>query len=192
MLKPEHIMHLKIDVTALLAQQRKADNVEVRPLDYQFAAIGDAVLSKLLNVDPVVFAMQLDAAKQFGVSYLLEDEDRRTIGISTATSLIKDDNIIGKNLIVPRSRVRKCPELYKHYIVSLFLRGQVKDSCLVDIAGVHVAGWIDTYKLYKDGKSNDQLSSRFASKIPVVALPCSELKPINTLLERLTAQSACV
>lgn len=192
MLKLEHIMHLKINVGELLEQQRKGQVQAVTPLDYQFAAIGDAVLGKLLNVDPVLFSMQLDAARQFGTSYLMEDEARRTIGISTAISLIKDDNIIGKNLIVPRNRIRKCPQLHRHYIVSLFLKGQIKDKALVNIDGVHVAGWIDTYKLYKDGKGNEQLPWKFASKIPVVSLPCSELKPISTLIEKIAAQSACV
>lgn len=191
MLKLEHITHLKININELLEQQHKQD-LAAKPLDYQFSAIGDAVLGKLLNVDPVIFAMQLDAARQFGTSYLIEDDARRTIGVSTAVSLIKDDNILGKNLIVPKSRVRKCPQLYRHYIIGLFLKGEVRDNCLVNIDGVHVAGWVDTYKLYKDGKSNSQLPWKFASKIPVVSLPCSELKPISVLLDKLTTQAVCI
>ena len=193
MLKPEHILNFKIDKDRLLAhQQMPPPGYAIKPMDIQFAAIGDAVIGKLMGVDPVVFGMQLEAARQHGTSYLMEDDRHRTIGVSAATSLIKDDDIMGKNLIVPRRWVRRDPALWKHLIIAVFLKGQVENGQLTDVETVNIAGWTDTYKLYREGRNNEQLPFAFHSKLSVVALPCAELNPINMLMDKISAQASCV
>ena len=133
----------------------------MKPLDIQYAAIGDTVIGKLMGVDPVEYNMQLEAARQHGTSYMMEDVRHRNIGISAATSLIKDDDILGKNLIVPRRWIRKDPALWRHFIIALFLKGKTENGQLVDVDSVKIAGWTDTYTLYKEGKNNEQLPSGF-------------------------------
>jgi hypothetical protein len=183
MIKPEHILHFKIDRDRLLAhQQLMPPGYATKPLDVQFSAIGDTVIGKLMDVDPVMFGVQLEAARQHGVSYMMEDERRRIIGISAATSLIKDDDIVNKNLIVPRRWLHKDSALWKHLIVAVF----------TNIDAVNVAGWTDTYMLYKAGRNNEQMPYTFHSKLSVVTLPCGELTPMSVLMDRISAQSVCV
>jgi len=180
MIRLEHIMHLKLDRERLLAHRKMPPpSYSTKELTHQITAIGDAIIGNLLNVTPEVFQMQLEAARQFKVSYLVEDSNRNMLGISTALSVIKTGDILSKNLIMPRDVLWKDARLKNHYIIGAFIRCSVVDGVLPDISEVEVAGWTDTHDLRKFKR--EDLPPTFKSKLPVVMIPCSILHPISTL-----------
>ena len=190
MLEPRHIMRLKLASDQLLAYRSMPPPEHAsKELTSQMIAIGNATISNLLNLDPQLFEMQLDAARDFGASYLTEDYCRNIIGVSAATSLIKDDNVLAKNMILPREFVRRDPRLHAHYIVSVFLRGVIANGVVQDVSEVEVAGWTDTKGAMRNGRHPP---AKFTSKIPVIAVPCTALNPINQLVKRLTEHKLCV
>jgi len=191
MLRAEHIVRLKLDRDRLLAhRQMPPPHYSTKELTSQIAAIGEAVIGRLLNVEPDVFQLQLEAARQFGVSLLTEDQQRNTLGVSAATSLIKSGDVIFKNMILPRDLMWKNPQLKAHYIIGVFLRGEVVNGVIPNVDEVEVAGWTDTYGIQKAKKTIPPPS--FKSKLPVVMVPCNQLNPMEPLIRRLTANDACV
>ena len=195
MLRAEHIMRLKLDRDRLLAhRQMPPPKYSTKELTNQITAIGDAVIAELLDVPASTFAMQLEAARSFGTSYLMEDQERRIVGISAATSLIKSGDIIRKNVIMPRNYAWKNDNLSKHYIIGVFVRGRLEDGVIPDIAEVEVAGWTDTGHLraVTRGQQDKVLPKTFQSKLPVAILPCTDLRPIDTLVNWLNANDVCV
>lgn len=180
MIRAEHIMHLKLDRERLLAHKRMPPpSYSTKELTHQITAIGDAIISNLLGVSPEVFQMQLDAARQFKVSYLLEDSNQNMMGVSTALSVIKSGEILQKNMILPRDVMWKDARLKNHYIIGAFIRGSVVDGVLPEVSEVDVAGWTDIHDIKKFRL--EDLPPTFKSKLPVVMVPCSVLHPISTL-----------
>jgi len=164
-----------------------------KALTTQIAAIGDAVLSRLLQVDPDIFQMQLDAARDFGASYLIEDHNRNLVGLSAATSVIGDGDIMKKNLILPREFAGPNPNLAKHYVVGVFLRSPVINQAIAiedAAANVEVAGWVDTKDISRIKSARTPPS--FKSKLPIVMVPCNKLEPIGVLEQRLVGYDASV
>jgi hypothetical protein len=188
MISLEHIMHLKLDRDKLArCEQMPPPSHSIKALTNQFAAIGNATICSLLDVETDVFEMQLDAARHFGATYLFENRQRQIIGVSAATSLIKDDQITKKNLILPRDLTWKRPELSEHYILSVFVRGETVDGRIPEIADIAVAGWLPCSAI---GRVKVQrMPPHFKSKLPVVMVPCKKLNPIGELLPKLTAQA---
>jgi len=188
------IKQLKIDRERLAAHYAMpAPRFSKKQLTSQIAAIGDAVLSRLLEVDPDIFQMQLDAARDYGASYLIEDQNRKFVGLSAATSVIGDGDIMKKNLILPRELAARNPNLAKHYVVGVFLRSSVvNDAITIDAAldNVEVAGWIDTKDISKIKSARTPPS--FKSKLPVVMVPCGNLEPIEALEQRLVGYATTV
>jgi hypothetical protein len=192
MIQAEHIINIKIDIERLTHYFSMPPPSYVRRhTDSQLAAIGNAVIGSIMRVDPTVFEMQLSAARDFGVSYLYQDANNRVVGISPAVSLIKDDQILSKNLIVPRRWLMQHPSLTRHMIVGIFIKGRIDDGNLITEA-INLAGWTDTRKLREQGRSNDQLPGAFQSKIAIVALPCKSLDPITSLIEDVESRNLCV
>jgi len=191
MLKAEHIMLIKLDGKRLLAhQQMPPPRYATKELTTQIAAIGEATISNLLNVEPRLFQMQLEAARQLGVSYLAEDQDRGVIGISAATSLIGNGDIMLKNMILPRDVLWKNNQLKMHYVISVFVRGTVVGGIIPDVSQVEVAGWAETADINR--AKREDLPPSFKSKLPVIMVPCSALNPIDSLITKLTANKVCV
>lgn len=147
-----------------------------------FAAIGNATLGNLLAIPPDLFETQLSAARDFGASYLTEDKQHKILGISAATSAIKNNNILNKYLILPQEYMRKAPELTTHYIVSLFLQGSIDYNTIPNVSEVNVAGWTTVHDIQKYGQ---QPPAGFNSKIQVIAMPCTMLNPIGQLITHL-------
>ena len=191
MLKVEHILHLKLDIARLRAHQQMPSPVYApKKLTGQIISIGEATLGHLLNVPPDLFQMQLEAAREHGTSYILEAPDRSKIGISAATSLIHGGEVILKHLIVPRDCMGHNPQLKTHYIIGVFLRGDVVNGEIPNVTEVEVAGWTDMHAVRKCGTTH--LPTSFKTKLPVVAIPCSRLRPIDSLIRRLEAPEMCV
>jgi len=183
-----------------LDRERLAAHIAMPPprfskkqLTAQIAAIGDAVLSRLIQVDPQIFQMQLDAARDFGVSYLLEDQNRKFVGLSAATSVIGDGDIMKKNLILPREVANPNPQLSQHFVVGVFLRSPVVNSAINidDVTDkVEVAGWVNTKDIHRI--KNPRTPPSFKSKLPVVMVPCTKLQPIEELESRLVSIATAV
>jgi len=190
-LEPRHILQLKLDSERLqLYREMPPPGHASKKLTGQIVAIGNATISELLHIEPDVFSTQLAAARDFGASYLTEDSQNNIIGISAATSLIRGDSkILNKNLILPKAAAYKDPHLAAHYIISVFLRGSVRDGGLPDVSEVNVAGWADTKCIQNYGRRPPET---FKSKLDVVALPCTALQPIDTLLTQLNMDKFCV
>ena len=192
MLEARHIMTLKITPERLAAHKRMPPPAySNKALTSLFAALGDATISGLLDIDTRVFKMQLAGARKFGASFLTEDVQRNAVGLSAATSLIKSGEVMQKNLIVPRDFTSRSSALRNHFVLGVFVRGQVQNNTLSGITEVEVAGWTDIFGIQKWGEQ--RLPPTFRSKLPVTMVPCSKLNPISELLPRLNRDAyACV
>ena len=192
MLEARHITKLKLAPARLVAHKEMPPPAcSTKALTSHFAAVGEAVIASLMNIDPTAFQMQLLAAREHGVSFLAEDAHRNTIGISASTSLIKSGDLLQKNLIIPRDFTQAKPQLDDHLVIGVFLRGHPEPGRLPTANEVEVAGWIDQPGVRKWGVR--QLPPTFKSKLPVVMVPCRQLYPLPELLARFKKQTTvCV
>lgn len=194
MLKLEHIMKLRLDRSRLQAHtMMPPPSYSNKELTAKLIAVGDATISSLLNIPTEQFAAQLDNARTFGVSYVVEDYDHSLIGISAATSVISHEgDIMCKNVILPYNVTTQDPRLKTHCILGVFLRSSKSKSELPNADEVEVAGWTDVWGVRRDRISYKDLPPTFKSKLRVVMVPCKTLNPINTLINRVNRGSMCV
>src|ERR1039457_5745636 len=131
MLQPPHIIHLQLDRIRLAAhEQMPLPEYVTKPLIGQFTTLSDAILTGLLNIDPEIFRKQLATARRLGAAWLGEDAQHKIIGISATTSLIRNGNVLAKNLIVPQDFLRFDKRLADHFVIGAFVRGQAVDGKL--------------------------------------------------------------
>lgn len=187
MLEPRHIVKLRIPARSLskyryMPVPREVSSEKTR----RMLDTGNAVICDLLSMAPEIFAAQLSAAHAFGASYITEDERHNVIGISHSTSTIRSgDDILRKNLILPQDLTVFNPALKKHYIVSAFVRPDEGG----DDSVVEVAGWTEAGIARTEGR---QPPPGFKSKIPVTAMPCIALSPIDELVSQLATENLAV
>ena len=180
MLTSEHIKVLRLDNRRVEAHARLPPPVySMRVITDQLAAVSDAVVSSLLNLDMESFTAQLPNARRYSVSCLVNAKDGRKIGVSAATSMIKSGPVISKHLILPHPELRSNNGLDKHFVIGVFIRSIAMDNYLPVISKVEIAGWLDTDKL--DELRAENTPQTFKSKLSVVMVPCSKLNPIATL-----------
>ena len=186
MLTSDHIKILRLDRT------RMAEHIKLPPPSYsmkvltdQLAAISDATVSTVLNLDMRQFADQLPRARALGTSYVFNTLGGQVIGISAATSLIKRGPVLRKHLILPEYALCNSNMLDKHFIIGVFIRQMVVDNCLPSISRVEIAGWIEAAKINE--VRVEAPPQRFQSKLDVVMIPCAKLNPIGTLEQALKA-----
>jgi len=192
MLEARHIRIMKLADNRLDAHKSMPPPAyATKPLTSHFVAIGDAVISSLLHVDPMLFQAQLSAARQSGVSYLTEDEHNNQVGLSAATSLIRRGEVMQKNVIVPRDFMTSTPNLSDHLVIGVFLRPKDAPTDLPNASEVEIAGWTDMDGVREWGVR--RVPPTFKSKLPVMMVPCSKLYPIDELLSRCNKRGAvCV
>lgn len=186
MLKRDHILNLKIDRTRLEAHQNIADmGLNRNRNTSRIEAIGNAALGSILDVDPIEFQHKLTVARSKRVSYLVKCM-RGIIGISPATSVVKDGNILSKNMIIPSWRVMLDPGLSDHYLVAVFVRGHKNDDGQIeyDPDSVQIAGWTDVNRLL--ACATHRVPAKFETDLRVTVLPCRYLEPIDTLIKQLS------
>ena len=123
----------------------------------QLKAVGNLVLRKLFGdaIDGGYEGVDAGAASQFaretGVAMVCRLKDGRTVGIVPTVSVIKDDSVLDKKVIVPANQLYKHPRLDSHYTVAVYVRGHVDaNKELVSVDKVFVAGWVVTSRL-RDG-----------------------------------------
>ena len=185
MLKRDHILHLKIDRMRLMAQQDittagqngNCSNARVE-------ALGNAVVGSILDIEPEAFKAELNAARSKRVSYLV-NSIRGVIGVSPAISVVKDNRILNKNLIIPRWRTTLDPGLADHWLVAVFVHARrAPDGAIeYDPDSVKVAGWTDVRRLVSCG--TNRLPDKFETGLQVTVMPCRYLEPIDTLIRQL-------
>ena len=181
MLEPRHIIRLKLN-RALLSEYRDMPMPSYisKPRGSQFYALGEAILSTLLNLDIQTFRNQLGAAREAGTSYIHTTKNNRKIGFTTATSNIQWGPVLRKNVIVPLRDVMHSAALHDHIIIGAFVRG-VKDpvGLLTEVEDVEVAGWTRASEVLN--WKERPIMPTFNTILPVVAMPCAMLNPIETL-----------
>lgn len=186
MLKPEHIKVLKLDRNSVQEHSKfPPPAYAFKTLTSQLAVLSDVTVATLLNVDIKTFEEQLPRARTYGVSYLVETADKRLIGVSAATSLIKQGLVMRKHLILPQVELQASSSLNKHFIIGVFIRSVIVNNYLPLISNVEIAGWITGDKI-EEIKVED-MPQTFQSKLPVVMVPCSRLNPIVTLEQEFNA-----
>jgi|694.fasta_scaffold42075_5 hypothetical protein len=193
MLEPKHIVKLQLDHVRLAVHQTMPQPRYVnKPLIGQFTTLSDTILTSLLQIDPEAFRQQLELARQYGTTYLTEDSEKRPIGITATTSLIKSGTVITKSLIVPQDFLKFDRRLSDHLIVGVFVRGHVDQASglLAYDDSVEVAGWATS----RDIQHMQAIAPppTFQSKLRVLTVPCTALRPINTLLQRLMTDNLVV
>jgi hypothetical protein len=193
MLEPKHIVKLQLDAERLAVHKTMPQPKYVnKPLIGQFTTLSDTVLTSLLRVDPEAFRRQLEMARRYGTTYLTEDSDKHPIGITATTSLIRSGNVMTKSLIVPQDFLKFDRRLSDHLIIGVFVRGHVDQTSglLAYDDSVEVAGWATS----KDIQHMQAIAPppTFQSKLRVLTVPCTALRPIDTLLQRLVTDNLVV
>ena len=188
MLTINDIRVIKLDSAKYQAHRKMPVPAYVKKeLTGQFAAIGEAAIGTILGITPELFSMQLEAARGFGVSYVMEDRSKRVIGVSAATSLVKPGDLLAKNMILPKDVLRINPALDAHYVLAVFLNdvrtanGMLADDTIRDLS---VVGWIDTRDVNR--LKSDMPPPTFSTKLATTCVPCSSLRPLDQLLDLLS------
>ena len=186
MLSPSDITRLKLSRSRIAAHSSMPPPRYVsKPLIGQFAALSDAILTELLGINPDAFAAQLENSRRMGAEYITPTipYSRFKMGVSAVTSLIKSGDLLSKNLIVPTRLLKFDPVLEDHLVIGAFIRGKVEDGVLVHDNEVEIAGWTTAKELA--GLPVNQGPASFQSCLNVTMLPCSSLRPIDTLWTKL-------
>ena len=184
----------KFDLPADVLEHCKANPVPgcPKPVTGQLKALGDWVLRQIVGFEEDAFNMQLEAAREMGVACVCEDQKRRPIGISTTVSLIKDHDVLDKNIIVPAGQIRKHPSLDAHHAVAVFVVGHKEnENTLGAVTGLYAAGWIPVFALRQ--KMENGGGTQFqASNTKLVSAPVTSLNPLHTLMNMVRWHHVCV
>lgn len=157
----------------------------------QLKAVGNLVLRKLLGVTQDAFAQQSDAAAEMGASYVCEVKDHELVGISPTVSVIHDDAVTQKRVIVPASQLFRPCNLQRHYTVGIMLKGTTNDRQeLETLDQAYVAGWIPT-KMLKRWVKSGGTPPFTVDKASLAVAPCSVLIPTSRLLNEVRWQRYC-
>ena len=158
----------------------------------QLKALGNLALQRVLGVDDAAFREQSEAAESMCASYVCEVRNNEIAGITPTVSVIKNDEITNKRLIVPANQLYKHPQLHKHYTVGVFIQGKTnKDGELTEIERTFVAGFIPTMKLRRWLKKGG--TPPFTVQSGSVAItPAVNLVPMSKLLSEVRWQRYCV
>ena len=186
MLAVKDIVRLKLANSRLEAHRgMPAPYYVTKPsLTGQFTALSDAILTELLGISPEVFRAQLGTARKSGAAYLSR-AGQQTTGLSAVTSLIKGGSVLNKNMIVPLDFLRFDPKLKDHLVIGAFVRGQIEEGKLAYQDDIEIAGWATASDIQYLQASNPPPT--FQSKLTTIMVPCSSLRPIETLFAHMNA-----
>lgn len=184
----------QFEIPADVLEQCKTNPVPgcSKPVTGQLKAIGDYVLRQVVGFEEEAFNMQLESAREMGVSCVCEDPDKRIVGLSTTVSLIKDHDVIDKNVVVPSGQIRKHQNLDAHHTVAVFVVGARNEQQeLSEVRGVYAAGWIPVFKLKSHVKPGG--SGAFQVKnMKLATAPVTILNPLPSLMTMVRWHHACV
>lgn len=144
----------------------------------QLKAVGNMVLQRLFGASATEHEQ---AAQDSGVACVKQLRDQRLAGVSATVSLIKDDNILTKRVIVPANQLYKHPSLDSHYTVGVFVQGSVNAAKeLTSVSHVYVAGWAPTKDLKRWVKKEGDGPFR-VKHVSLAIAPCDVLLPVQRL-----------
>jgi predicted metal-dependent TIM-barrel fold hydrolase len=138
----------------------------------QLKAIGERVLQHISGLDDETFNMQLEGAREMGVSCVCEAGSGKSIGLSATVSLIKDHAVYDKQVVVPSGQLRRHKYLDAHNTVAVYVVGE-KDANkkVAKVDAVYAAGWIPVYALRRwlqhGGKGQFQVPNMTLAVAPV-------------------------
>ena len=191
MLSVKDIVRLKLARSRLEAHQGMPPPYYVtKPLIGQFSALSDAILTELLGITTEAFRSQLSDARRAGAAYLSR-QGGRVMGVSAVTSLIKGGSVLSKNMIVPLDFLRFDPNLKDHLVIGAFVRGRVESDRLArDDDDIEIAGWATAEDIqYLHAASPPPA---FLSKLTTVMVPCTALRPLDTLFSFINSDEVAV
>ena len=188
MLSVQDIARLQLAKFRVNAYQQMPTARPCKPLTRLLTAIADAALGDILGVSPEQFAAQLEDARSMGVSYVHARDDLHIAGLSAYASIVRGDNLLTKSLILPENSTHVDRRLSDHYILGVFIVGNVTDllNDNSEHQSIHVAGWIDNPGIQAN---RVELPSRFKSDLPVVAVPVRNLYAMSELRPRLDVET---
>lgn len=200
MLSLDHIANLQLDKYRIEAHRKMPHIRAGKEMTQRLAALANAVIGEILNITPEDYEMQLELAHELGTSYLYAHDKYNISGISAYASKLKDTDVLGKNLILPKSILWKHERLKDHYVIGVFIvpanklgEGEIRTEQIVDVldsSEVMVAGWANMNDVRRN--KTDTLPWNFRSKLNVVAVPCNTLNPMDKLLPALSANSMSI
>ena len=180
MLVAEHIACLKLDRYKLEAHDRMIVSGIFKEITRKLEAVGRAVVAEVLHIPPDEFEAQLEAARRLGTSYLYEQRKHTLAGVSAFVSVVKDDDILDKNLVLPCKILQHHPRLTNHYILGVYLLGTGNALEINENTNIILAGWTDLPGILRD--KTDTVPFSFKSKVPVITVPCTKLNPMTSFL----------
>ena len=186
MLELKHIMHLKLPTDRMTAHTCMPPPPHAtKPLMVQLSSLGGAALAQLMQLTPVQFGEQLRRARSLGAELIATDANRKTVGVSMALSVVKPEPILGKHMIVPSDFMRFRPQLSDHFVIGAFVRGNVENGHLNFDGNIDIAGWANA----EDIQSANVMvrPTKFQTKLDVIMVPCTSLRPISELLASVDA-----
>lgn len=191
MLEPRHIVRLKLDRARLAAHAAMPLPKYVsKPLIGQFTALSDTILASLLGIAPDQFGQQLETARKYGAALLREDGQANPVGISACTSVIKSGTILSKHLIVPQDCLRYDRRLTDHIMVGAFVHGEVKNGSLVCSDNIEIAGWATAADIKRLQAAAQP--PMFQSKLNVIMVPCTSLRPMSEFFTRMQPSAVSI
>ena len=147
----------------------------------QLKAIGNMVIQRLFSAGVDAVTEHEQTIKDSGVACVKQLRDQRLAGISATVSLIRDDNILTKRVIVPANQLYKHQSLDTHYTVGVFVQGSVDaNKELTAISHVYVAGWTPTKDLKRWVKKEGDGPFR-VKHVSLAIAPCDILLPMQRL-----------
>lgn len=162
------------------------------PVTGQLKAIGDRVIQQIAGMDDQAFAMQLESARDMGVSCVCEDQNQKPIGLSATVSLIKDNDVFDKKIVMPAGQIRKHQYLDAHHAVAVYVVGTKNpDNTLGNVESIYAAGWLPVFKMkrwiQKGGSAPFQVN-----KMSLAVAPVQVLNPLGSLREMVRWHHICV
>ena len=179
-LKPWEVRTIGLGRKTVKAHEEKTPVPAFEPCDDSsyMHAVAEASLAGILGMDFEEFSSGVEAARKLNASALLETPIGE-IAVSSLVSKIKSPDLSRKTVVIPKARVEIAEWLKApHAIVAGFV--QSSDMQNGGNLTVSVAGW-----LWADEAPEKSLSrkpARLRVKIPVYLVPCSSLRPIDTLI----------
>lgn len=147
----------------------------------QLKAVGNMVIQRLFGISQDDMTEHAQTIKDSGVACARQLRDHSLAGVAATVSMIKDDNILTKRVIVPANQLYKHPSLDSHYTVGVFVQGSVDaNKELTSVSRVYVAGWTSTQDLKRWLKKEGDGPFR-VKHVSLAIAPCDILAPVQRL-----------
>lgn len=158
----------------------------------QLKSIGGEVLRRIVDLSENDYNAQLDSAIEHGVECICEDMEQRLIGISTTVSLIYDNDVIDKQVVVPAGQLHKERGLSQHLILAVYVVGEKnEEGNIVNVQNVYVGGWLPASKLVRFVKKGGAGAFQ-VNRMSLAIAPMTVLLPLTKLQRIVRWHQLCV